>query len=365
MVKGIKIKKPHLPKFRKSQKRISNDIPGSIVYTGDKEPQDTRIDVIDYSMETYYREESAQVDIAFDKANTAAISWINVNGLGDTRAIEKLGHHYGLHPLILEDIADTNQRPKIDEYHDYIFVVFKMLYFNDHGVLVNEHLSLVLGADYVITFQEADGDVFDSLRQRIAFSKGRIRAAGSDYLMFALMDAVVDHYFTLVETMGERIEALEDSLFLNNVNGDITQEIQELKREILRIRKAVHPFREVINRLEKIENHLIEERTMTYIRDLYDHIIQVTEGIDIYREMTWGLMDMYMTTISNKMNEVMKVLTIMASIFIPLTFMAGIYGMNFEHMPELQLRYGYYYLWGAMILVFCSLLWYFKTKKWL
>ena len=294
------------------------------------------------------------------------ISWINVNGLSQTEQIEKLGNHYHLHPLILEDIVDTNQRPKIDEYPDYLFVVFKMLYYNEQGDFVNEHISLVLGSDYVITFQEADGDIFDSLRGRIANSKGRIRNAHADYLMFAIMDAVVDHYVTLTEALSDRIEDLEDVLFLNsNDNKDITQEIQELKREVLRIRRAVYPFKEVVNHLEKIDTNLIEQRTLSYIRDLYDHIVQVTDSIDIYREMTWGLMDMYMTTISNKMNEVMKVLTIMASIFIPLTFMAGIYGMNFENMPELHLKNGYYYLLGLMALVFIGMIIYFKRKKWL
>jgi magnesium transporter len=223
----------------------------------------------------------------------------------------------------------------------------------------------VLGDDYVLTFQEADGDVFDGLRERLENSKGRIRNAGADYLMFAILDAVIDNYFSVIEVMSEKIELLEDQLFEDEVEDDITKDIQELKKEILKIRRAVFPLREVINRLEKTETPLIEERTNNYIRDLYDHIIQVSESVDIYREMIWGLMDMYMTTISNKMNEVMKVLTIMASIFIPLTFMAGIYGMNFEYIPELHFKYGYFVLWGAMILVFVGMLIYFKRKKWL
>ena len=224
---------------------------------------------------------------------------------------------------------------------------------------------MILGKDYVTTFQEADGDVFDGLRDRLANSKGRIRNAGSDYLMFAILDAVVDNYFSVIETMSAKIELLEDQLFENKVQNDITEDIQDLKKEILRIRRAIIPLREVINRIEKTDTTLIEPRTQNYIRDLYDHIIQVSESVEIYREMIWGLMDMYMTTISNKMNEVMKVLTIMASIFIPLTFMAGIYGMNFEYIPELKLEYGYFYLWGAMIIVFFVMIWYFKRKRWL
>ena len=365
MAKRLKIRAPKFPNGKRSAKRIKNDVPGTLIYTGSKISDKIKVEIIEYSPDHYEKINTNDVEAAFDKKGTDRVTWINIDGLSLTDQIEKLGNNYKLHPLILEDIVDTSQRPKIDEYPDYLFVVFKMLYYNEAGDFVNEHISLVLGSDFVLTFQEADGDVFDSLRQRIENSKGRIRNAGSDYLMFAIMDAVVDHYFTLIETMSDRIETLEDILFLNEPEKDITQEIQELKREVLRIRKAVYPFREVVNRIEKIDNHLIDERTLTYIRDLYDHVVQVTESIDIYREMTWGLMDMYMTTISNKMNEVMKVLTIMASIFIPLTFMAGIYGMNFDNMPELHYRYSYYYLWGAMILVFVGLLWYFKRKKWM
>ncbi|MEH6657259.1 magnesium/cobalt transporter CorA [Leeuwenhoekiella marinoflava] len=368
MNKRLKIKKPKipkLPKIKRAHKIIKNDVPGTLTYTGIKEQKHVSVELIDYSPTNYTTSTVDDVSKAFNKQLAGDISWINVNGLSQIDQIEKLGQHYNLHPLILEDIVDTNQRPKIDEYPDYLFIVFKMLYYDEHGTFMNEHISLVLGENFLITFQEADGDVFDSLRQRIANAKGRVRNAGSDYLMFAIMDAVVDHYFTLIEVMSDRIESLEDILFANTADQDITQDIQELKREVLRLRKAVFPFREVVNRLEKIDSTLIDEKTVTYIRDLYDHVTQVTDSIDIYREMTWGLMDMYMTTISNKMNEVMKVLTIMASIFIPLTFMAGIYGMNFDYIPELHFKYGYFYLWGAMIAVFLSLLYYFKRKKWL
>ena len=285
--------------------------------------------------------------------------------MGNTNDIVTLGNHFELHPLIQEDIVTTHQRPKIDEYDDYLFIVFKMLHYNESERLINEHVSMVMGKDYVLTFQEAEGDVFGDLRERLEHGKGRIRGAAADYLMFTILDAVVDNYFTVIEFLSNKIEILEDKLFDDKEDENITQEIQDMKKEILKIRRAVLPLREVVNRLEKIETPLIEERTNKYISDLYDHIIQVNESVEIYRDMIWGLMDMYMTTISNKMNEVMKVLTIMASIFIPLTFMAGIYGMNFDYMPELHLKYGYFYLWGAMILVFFGLLWYFKRKKWL
>ena len=363
-MKTPKFRTPNLH-IKKSKTKRENEVPGTLQYTGTKDGQPTNIEVFDFSTDFYEYKESQSIEDAFHKRNTKDITWININGLNNTAEIETLGEHYNLHPLILEDIVDTAQRPKIDEYPNYLFVVFKMMYHNAAGEFVNEHMSLVLGEDYVLTFQEADGDVFDSLRSRIANAKGRVRNNGSDYLMFAILDAVVDNYFTVMETISDKVEALEDQLFSNAQDSDITQDIQDLKREILKIRRATLPLREVVNRIEKIDSILIEEKTATFLRDLYDHIVQVNESVDIYREMIWGLMDMYMTTISNKMNEVMKVLTIMASIFIPLTFMAGIYGMNFEYIPELQMKYGYFYLWGAMITVFVGLVWYFKRKKWL
>jgi len=206
--------------------------------------------------------------------------------------------------------------------------------------------------------------VFNALRERLEHGKGRIRDSGADYLMFGILEAEVDNYFSVAEFLSNKIEILEEKLFDDTGDDTIPQQTQELKKEILKIRKSVLPLREVINRLEKIETPLIEERTNKYIRDLYDHIIQVNESVETYREMIWGLMDMYMTTISNKMNEVMKVLTIMASIFIPLTFLAGIYGMNFDNMPELHLKYGYFYLLGIMVLVIVAMIWYFKRKRW-
>ncbi|WP_114491229.1 magnesium/cobalt transporter CorA [Candidatus Ulvibacter alkanivorans] len=342
-----------------------NLAPGTVSYTGKKESLVTKLEIIDYSKDHYKRIDSENIEDAFGFESSQHITWINVNGLNNTAEIERLGNYYNLHPLIQEDIVTTNQRPKMDEYEDYLFIVFKMLFYKDDGEFVNEHVSMVMGKDYVTTFQEADGDVFDELRDRLETAKGRIRNAGADYLMFAILDAVVDNYFSVIETLSAKIEMLEDQLFEDKIDEDITEDIQDLKKEILRIRRAILPLREVINRIEKSNTSLMDERTQNYIRDLYDHIIQVSESVEIYREMIWGLMDMYMTTISNKMNEVMKVLTIMASIFIPLTFMAGIYGMNFEYMPELQWKYGYFYLWGAMILVFFGLLYYFKRKKWL
>ena len=338
--------------------------PGTVVYIGSKTDSDLYINVLDFNQDFIEEKELNTIEDAFPFIDTDPVSWININGLNNTEAIEKIGSHYQLHPLIIEDIANTHQRPKIEEYEHYIFVALKMLYFDTNENLSVEHISLILGNNYVMSFQETEGDVFDPIRERLRTKKGRIRSMGNDYLLYSLMDAIVDNYFNLIEIMGEKIENLEDSLFDHESNTEITQDIQDLKKEILKIRRAVFPLREVVNHLVKGEHPLLTEKTQLYLRDLYDHIIQTSENIELQREMIWGLMDMYMSTISNKMNEVMKVLTIIATVFIPLTFIAGIYGMNFKYMPGLEYPYGYFILLGVMILIFIGMLFYFKRKKW-
>ena len=356
---------------RKSKKRTTNykkqigQAPGTLIYTGNKDNNKLFIESFDYTPDQFIEKELANVEEVFNYKQTDSISWINLNGLNHIGEIEKLGEHYNLHPLVLEDIVNTSQRPKIDDYNDYIFLVAQMMYYDADENIVNEQISFILGKNYVLTFQEAEGDVFDSLRDRIRNAKGRVRQHGSDYLLYALIDSIVDHYYAIIETMGNKVEELEDQLFEGIREDEITNQIQVLKREILKIRRAIFPLREIINRIEKSESKLIEDKTQRYFSDVYDHVIQISETIEIYREMIWSLMDMYMTNISNKMNEVMKVLTIIATIFIPLTFIAGIYGMNFEYIPELQLKNGYFYIWGLMILIFIGMLYYFKRKKWL
>ena len=350
---------------RPKSTRALNQAPGTVTYVGRKEALETILEVMDYSSDHFERFTSKNPEDAFRFEDESHTTWINIDGLSNTKQIEKLGKYYGLHQLIIEDIVNTNQRPKIDEYEEYFYIVAKMLYRKEDGQLENEHISIVLGRNYVLTFQEAGGDVFDGVRERLTKGKGKIRSRGADYLVFSLLDAIVDNYFVVVEEMSDRIETLEEQLFNERPNDDTTFEIQELKRTMLRIRRAVFPLREVVSRMEKTKSPLIQEGTVNYIQDLYDHMIQVSENIEIYREMTWGLMDMYMTTISNKMNEVMKVLTIMSSIFIPLTFIAGVYGMNFEYMPELEWKYSYPILAVVMVLVVILMLIYFKRKKWL
>lgn len=352
-------------KRKKKFYKAKNLSPGTIAYKGEKKSTITHVDIINYNLTTLDVIHSDKVEDAFNFKEKDTITWVNINGLNNVSDIEKLGENYCLHPLTLEDIVNTQHRPKIDEFENYLFIVFKMLFYKNDNELYYEHISMVVGHSYVLTFQEADGDVFDDLRERISNGKGRIRSLGSDYLMFAILDAVVDNYFTVIEAFGDKVEELEDEVFNSEPNNDFSNLIQEHKREILKIRRSINPLREVINRLEKTETKIIEEKTHNFLRDLYDHIIQVNENIEIYREMVWSLMDMYMTVISNKMNEVMKVLTIIATIFIPLTFIAGIYGMNFENIPELHTQYGYYVLWGVMIVIFIFMIIYFRRKKWL
>lgn len=348
----------------KSKKKIGQ-IPGSITYTGDKSKEKLFLEAFDYTKESCLELDLKSITDSFKFKDTDSTTWINFNGLNYVNEIEAIGNHYGLHPLVLEDIVNITQRPKIDEYENYIFVVLKMLYYDKDEQIVSEQVSFILGKNYVLSFQESEGDVFDSVRDRLRQGKGRIRTLSSDYLLYALIDTTVDHYFSVIEILGEKIEDFETAIFSGNASDEVSKDIQNLKREILRLRRAIFPLREVINRIEKNESNLIQDKTITYYRDIYDHLIHVTENIDIYREMIWSLMDMYMTSISNKMNEVMKVLTIMASIFIPLTFIAGIYGMNFDYIPELHYQHAYFVLWGVMILLFIGMLIYFKRKKWL
>ncbi|TPN84433.1 magnesium/cobalt transporter CorA [Aquimarina algicola] len=338
--------------------------PGTIVYTGNKTIEEINIDVFNYTKTEIEEINLNLIEDSFKHKKNTSVTWININGLNDTEALKNIGLHYSLHPLIMEDIANINQRPKLDEYEEYIFVVFKMLYYDKDKKLKIEHLSLILGDEYVISFQEAEGDVFDTIRERIRNNKGIIRSQGADYLLYALMDAIVDQYFLIIEALGEKIEYLEEQLFNNISAKDLPLEIQNLKKEILKIRRSILPLREVISKLEKI-NIQITSKTKDYLNDLLDHTLQVLENIEIYREMLWGLTEMYMTNINNKMNEVMKTLTIIATIFIPLTFIAGVYGMNFDHMPELRYKYSYHILWGVMIIIFFGLLYFFKRKKWL
>jgi magnesium transporter len=293
------------------------------------------------------------------------VTWINVDGLHDTAMLEEIGQLFDLHPLVLEDILNTQQRPKSEDYEKHIFVVLKMLSFADESPYIrSEQVSLILGNGYVLSFQEVTGDVFEPVRQRIRSRKGRICKMGPDYLLYALADAIVDHYFVVLERIEEKLELLEDAVFEDPTVSTLA-EIQRLKVELLRFRKAIWPLREAVNGLLREENELITEKTEVFLRDVYDHTIQVIDTVEGFRDTVSGLLDVYLSSVSNRMNEVMKVLTIIATIFIPLTFIAGIYGMNFEYMPELRIPWAYPLVWFAMVVVALLMITYFRRKNWL
>jgi magnesium transporter len=293
------------------------------------------------------------------------VHWLTLCGLHDISALEAVGNHQGLHPLVLEDILNTLHRPKLEEFDDYIFVVLKLLRFNREKQEVEvEQISAVLTSKGVASFHEREGGVLNTIFERLLKGRGRVRKMGRDYLFYVLMDAVVDHYFLALESMGEEIDKLEDRM-LENPEENIQHDLHFMKQELAILRRTVLPLREIVNELLRTDSSLITESCQAFLRDLSDHIAQVIETADIYREMLNGLRELYLSQVSSRMNEVMKVLTIIATIFIPLTFIAGIYGMNFEVMPELKWRLGYFIVWGVMLSTTAGMLVYFKRKKWL
>ena len=339
--------------------------PGTLVYVGEKKVENVKITIIDYDETQITEKEAAAIEECFPFKDKPTVTWINIDGLHEVDIIEKLGNHFGLHPLLLEDILNTEQRPKMEESENYIFFVLKMIFSVDEDKEIKaEQVSLILGHNFVISFQEREGDVFNPVRDRIRKSKGRIRKVGADYLAYALLDAIVDSYFSVLENVGEKIEDTEQQLTLNPTTQTL-QLIRKLKNEMIFLRKSVWPLRELISGFLRLETSLVQQATGVYIRDVYDHTIQVIDTIESYRDMISGMLDIYLSSLSNKMNEVMKVLTIFASIFIPLTFVAGVYGMNFENMPELKWQWGYFGLLGFMALIGITLVLYFKRKKWL
>lgn len=345
--------------------------PGTLIHIGEKRVHRVRIMVTRYDRETITEEEIDATAEWRPEKKDRQVTWINVDGIHEAVNIERIGGAFGIHPLVLEDIVNTGQRPKLENFDDYLFVALKMLYHDrEADEIMAEHVSLILGPDYVISFQEREGDVFGPVRERLRLGKGKIRKMGSDYLFYALMDAVVDGYFAVLEGLGEKIEDMEDVL-MESPRTETLQAIHFLKREMIFLRKSIWPLREVVSGLIREESPLIDKETVIFLRDVYDHTIQVIETTESLRDMVTGMQDLYLSSVSNKMNEVMKVLTIIATIFIPLTFIAGIYGMNFNpdaspfNMPELNLRFGYLIAWALMIVVAAVMVIYFRRKKWL
>jgi magnesium transporter len=340
--------------------------PGTLVHIGRQPAEKAKITVIDYDETQFVEEKFDSIEACFAFRNKPTVTWINIDGIHESEIIEKMGACFNLHPLVLEDIQNTEQRPKIESYTDYLYIVLKMLYFDEAANAVStEQVSLIVGQNYVISLQEGlEGDVFGQLRERLRNEKGRARKLGADYLAYSLIDAIVDNYFSILERLGEKIELLEERL-VSNPTTTTLHDIHYLKREMIYLRKAVWPLREVVSIFSRTDSDIVQESTRIYLRDVYDHTIQVIDTVESYRDMVSGMLDIYLSSVSNRLNAVMKVLTVIATIFMPLTFLAGVYGMNFKHMPELEWHYGYFILWGIMIAIAVWMLAFFRRKKWL
>lgn len=339
--------------------------PGSLVHIGDKKRDTVSLRLFEFNEHKLDERELELSDFRKSlSVPSTTVKWINIDGIHRVDILEEIGKAFDLHDLVLEDILNTAQRPKIEDYGGYVYIVAKMLYLDEAtGETVPEQVSIVLGNHFVLSFQEEGRDVFDTVRVRLRNQAGRIRKQGADYLAYSLLDAIVDNYFIVLEKIGDRLEQAEDNLLVT-ANGDTLRSIQGLKREMLFLHKAVWPLREVLGSLERRESALIQESTEIYLRDVYDHIIELMDTIETFRDMLSGMLDIYLSSASNRMNEIMKVLTVISTFFIPLTFIAGVYGMNFSYMPELKWRWGYPLSLILMSVIAFLMMYYFKKKKW-
>ncbi len=340
--------------------------PGAVVFTGHQKVDHVHLHYLKYNETGCENKDfSNQEEIIFHQSEDHTVDWYDVRGLHDTDLLESLGKTFQIHNLVLEDIADMHQRPKFDEYEDGIFIIMKALSFKKETQNNQvEQVAIFFRKGLLLSFQETESDLFAHVRKRLEASNSRIRQRGSDYLAYALMDALVDGYYPVLDGMEDRIELLEDEL-LSNPDASIKSKIHYLKKELMAIRKRILPLREAISRLSKSESPLITDLSLLFLRDLYDNAIQIIDILDSYRDTLNGLQDLYLSEISHRMNAVMKVLTIITTIFVPLSFLAGLYGMNFEHMPELHWRYGYFGLLAVMLIITILLIGYFRRKNWL
>lgn len=357
-------------KLVKTTSRKAGLPPGSPVFIGEKVTEKFGLDMVDYDAENISLSTPVHLDDFHLLKKTPSNTWIRINGLHDAEAVNRFCLGFGLHPLTIEDILHTGQRPKIDHYEDYLFLVINLINFNDASREMSmEQISFVLGPSYLLSFHEKDDDIFDEVLARLKTNKGRSRKMGVDYLLYSLLDRVVDNFFSVLEKIGEEIEELEEEL-IDDPSPATLQSIHSLKREMILLRKSVWPLREVINGLQRDETVFMGESIRVYLKDLYDHTIQVLDTVETFRDIISGMIDIYLSSVSNRMNEVMKVLTIFAVIFIPLTFIAGLYGMNFNtsrspfNMPELNWYFGYPFALLLMGATAVSMLIYFKKKKW-
>ena len=338
--------------------------PGKLIYIGDASDAPVHISVFDYDTDHFEEKTFTNPEDCFKYKNTLTSTWINIDGVHRTDLVEKVGKHYGINTLVLEDVVNTNSRPKIDDFKEYVFVILKMLsYDRVNSSMKIEQVSLIIGKNFIISFQEDSSDLFDGIRARLRDPDSRTRRLGIDYLAYCLMDRIVDEYFLIIEAMGDELEKMEDEVS-GNPSKEFLTRFNDLKHDSVYLRKSVWPLREVINYLLRNEVSLIKQEVLPYFRDLYDHTIQVIDTTETYRDLFSDMMDLYLSRLSLRMNEVMKVLTVISTIFIPLTFIVGVYGMNFHYMPELSWHYGYFMVWGFMLLVAAGMILYFRSRRW-
>ncbi len=364
LLKHLAVDSFHLKKIRKSSKKAGLP-PGALVHVGEKKIEKAVISVVDYNSERVIEKTIESLEACLPLKELPTVTWINIDGLHDIDLIEQVGKLFDIHPLILEDILNTGQRPKIEEHDNHLFIALKSLRYDVESDAIRENqVSIVTGRNYLISFQERPSTLFKPGVDRVHNSKLRIRKRSTDYLTYALLDSVVDHNFAILEILGDKLEML-DAVLMEDVSQENINAVFDLKKKVFSMRKSILPIREIAANLMKGEYDLIDESTLIYYRDVSDHVLQIIEDVEVYREVITSMIDTYLSTLSMKMNEVMKVLTIAAAIFMPLTFLAGIYGMNFKYMPELEMKWGYFTVWGLMIVLIIFMLVIFRRKKWL
>lgn len=364
----VKLRKKEIKKVGtvKLYKRVMKEVglpPGTLVHVGEAMSAKTRIIVMDYDAANVQEKEIHRIEECLSFSDKTNVTWIRVQGLGDIEVFQKIDTHMGIHTLVLEDILNTQQRPKTEDFEDYMFIVLKVLYYDLNNDIVSSQVSLILGQNFLISFEEKEEYAFTTIRDRIINDKGRVRKMGADYLVYCLIDTIVDNYFVVLEKLGIKIEMLEEDLMVDR-GDEISKEVHILKREIIFLRKFIWPLREVINNLQRMESKVMKKATGFFLRDLYDHTIQVMDTIESYRDILTGIHEIDLSNTSKKMNEIIKVLTIITTTFIPISFITGVYGMNFEHMPGLHWKWGYAMVVVMMGVVSLSMVGYFKAKKW-
>jgi magnesium transporter len=354
-----------MPRFIRKVSQKAGLPPGALVHIGKESTEKIIVSIMDFDQDNLLERTPDTIEAIFSPERQLSFRWVNITGVHEIDFIEKIGRYFNIHPLTLEDIVNTGQRSKVEDYGHYLYMVSRMLFFDESkGEFHSEQISIILGEGFLISFQEVEGDVFNGVRERIRKGRGRIRQSGCDYLAYSLLDAIVDNYFVVLGIFGDKIEMLDEQL-LENPSPEISGMIHEMKREMIYLRKQVWPLREVLGNLSKAGPVLVKESTAVYLRDVYDHTIQVMDTIESYRDILSGMMENYLSVVSTKMNEVMKLLTIIATIFIPITFVVGVYGMNFHYMPELEWKWGYFMVLGFMLCVVVFMLICFKRKNWL